>query len=116
MTTKIAKYVSIAALLLAVLLRGFRDYRLLLAFVICWGAIVVVRQAARSQKYIWAFAFVLIAILFNPVWMVRLSTTFSLWLDVGCLTAFAASLFLVRSQPTLSIPSITDRTPGSESL
>jgi CheY-like chemotaxis protein len=59
--------------------------------------------------------FVLIAILFNPIWMVRLSTTFSLWLDVSCLTAFAA-LLLLKSQPTLSIPSITDKTPGSESL
>jgi len=116
MANEIAKYVSIAALLAAVLLRGLLDYRVVLAFAICWGAIVMVRQAALAQKYIWASAFTLIAILFNPVWMVRFPAMFSLWLDVICLTAFAASLLLLKFQPKLSMPSITDRTPGSESL
>ncbi|HWR15430.1 MAG TPA: DUF6804 family protein [Terriglobales bacterium] len=116
MATKIVKYLSIVALLIAVLWRGSLDYRLILAFVVCWGAIIVVRQAFRSHCYGWAFGFFLIAILFNPIWIFRFPAGVTLWVDVVCLTAFAASLILLKSQPVLSIPSITDRTPESESL
>ena len=116
MATKIAKCVSITALLVAVWWRSYPSYRVVLAFVICWSAIMVARQAARAQRYFWVSAFALIALVFNPIWMLRLSATYSLWLDVACLTAFAASLLLVKSQPLLSIPSITDRNPRSESL
>lgn len=116
MATRIAKYISIATLLIAILLRSHLGYRVVVAFVIFWGAIMVARQAARAQKYLWVSAFVVIAVVFNPIWMVSSATTFSLWLDVGCLLTFAASLILLKSKPLLSIPSITDRTPGSESL
>jgi len=39
-----------------------------------------------------------------------------LWLDLVCLMTFLISLGALKTRPTLSIPSITDRTPGSESL
>ena len=38
------------------------------------------------------------------------------WTDLACFIAFCASLLFLKNQPLLSTASITDRTPGSESL
>ena len=118
MFTKIMKWVSIAALLLAAMSwRSAPNYQLLLEFVVCMGAIVVVMQAVRETKYLWAAGFVTIALLFNPVVPVfRLSGPLSLLLVLACIAPFALSLAGLNTQPLLSIPSITGRTPGSESL
>jgi hypothetical protein len=79
------------------------------------GAIAVVTQAARAQRYTWVVVFLVIATLLNPILTGGLPRQVFLWTDVACLVAFAASLFL-KNKPILSIASITDRTPGSESL
>jgi hypothetical protein len=47
---------------------------------------------------------------------VVLSRNVFLALDLACVLAFLLSLAALRRQPMLSIPSITNRTPGSESL
>jgi hypothetical protein len=46
----------------------------------------------------------------------RLAGGFSLSLLVLAIAPFAISLIALRPHPLLSIPSITDRTPGSQSL
>lgn len=115
MLTKIMKWVSSAVLLLAGL-RLTSGYQILLGFVICVSGILVLTQAVRDSKYLWAVGFFLITVLFNPVVPVVLSRKTFLWLDWVCLMTFLVSLVALKRQPTLSMPSITNRTPGSESL
>jgi hypothetical protein len=118
MLTKIMKWVSMAALLLAAMFWGSAaNYRFLLASVVCLGASIVVVQAIRAKEYAWAVGFVAMALLFNPIVPVfRLSGQLNLLLVLACIAPFAVSLVALKTQPLLSIPSITDRNPGSESL
>jgi hypothetical protein len=97
--------------------RSAPDYQLLLEFVVLVGAIVVVQQAVQAGKYFWAAGFLVIAVLFNPVVPVlQLSGSFSLLMVLVCVAPFAISLGALKTRPLLSIPSITNRTPGSQSL
>jgi hypothetical protein len=119
MLTKIMKWSSIAALLLltAVTWRSSADYRTVLAaLVVCAGAIVVLVQSVGAGKYIWAAAFLAISVLFNPALPISLPRNTSVILDLVSLVLFAVSLAALKVTPRLSIASITDRTPGSESL
>jgi len=118
MRTKIMKWVSIAALLLAVVFWNYAaDYQLALNVVVCMAAAVVVAQAVQIKKYAWAAGFLSLALLFNPVVPAfQLAGGFSLMLIVLSIAPFAISLATLKPQPILSIPSITDRTPGSQSL
>jgi uncharacterized protein DUF6804 len=111
------KWVSISALLLAAFWRSAANYQLLLNFVISLGAVVVIMQAVRAREYRWAAGFGVIALLFNPV--VRFwgpSGVLPLLIVAASIASFAISLVALKTRPLLSIPSITDRTPGSESL
>jgi len=114
--TKIMTSVSVAGLLLAVLWHPSANYQLLLQFVVCVGAIAVVLQAGRAHKQLWAAAFVAIAVLLNPAVPIPLSRNMALWVNVVCLATFVVSWAALRTNPMLSISSITDRTPGSEAL
>ena len=118
MPTKIIKWVSVALLLLlAVLGRSSSDYRTMLAaFAVSAGAIVVFVQAVGARKYVWAATFLSIGALFNPVLPVMLPRNMFLWLDLACLVMFLVSLAVWKANPRLSIASITDPTPRSESL
>ncbi len=78
---------------------------------------LVARQAGRGMQYYWVAGFCLIALLFNP--FLRMFTpagTMSLYLMLATATSFVISVYVLKRQPLLSIPSITGRTPGSESL
>jgi hypothetical protein len=126
MLTRIMKGVSVVALLLGFLWNfpafhkewSVRDggYLELLNMVVCLTALLVVAQAFRERKYFWAAGFVAIAVLFNPIVPVTLSRKTFLWLDSVCVVTFLVSLALWKRRPILSIPPITNRTPGSESL
>ena len=116
MLTKIMKWASIALLLPALFWRSSASYHLVLELVVCMGALLVVVQAVRAHKYFWATGFLAIAMLFNPVVPVEPSRTMFLWLGWVSLATFTLSLAVLKSRPMLSIPSITNRTPGSESL
>jgi hypothetical protein len=118
MPAKIMKWVSIAALLMTALFwRVAADYQLLLGFVVCMGAIVVVRQAIQARKYFWSAAFVAIAALFNlMVLVLKPSGNLSLLIDLVCIAPFVISLSASKTHSLLSVPSITDRNPGSKSL
>jgi len=114
----IMKSVSIGALLLtAIVQRSATDYQLWLDLAIFMGALVVAQQAVGTKHYLWTAAFVAIALLFNPVVPVPRPTgdLFLLMIFV-CLASFGISLAALKTQPALSMPSITDRCPGSESL
>lgn len=112
----IMKWLSVVALLIALLWRSSVDYRFVIAFVVTVGAIAVITQAARERKYVWVAVFVTIATLFNPILTGTLPYQVHLWTDVVCLAGFTGSLVALKKKPILSIASITDRTPGSESL
>ena len=116
MFTKIMKWVSIMALLLAFAWHPSTPYQLMLEILICVSALMVVAQAWRERKYLWAAGFVAIAVLFNPAVPVAISRTAFLWLDALCIVTFLVSLAVLKRHPILSMPSITNRTPGSESL
>ncbi len=116
MFTKIMKWVSTAVLLLAVLRLPTASYQVLLEVVVCVSALLVVTQAVRAGKYFWAAGFVAMAVLFNPVVPLALSRNTFLWVDLVCIATFIVSLGVLKGQRILSIPSITNRTPGSESL
>ncbi len=117
MFTNIMKSVAIAALLLALLWRPSAGYELVLQVVISISAAMVMLQAAFSGRFAAAGTFLAMAVLFNPVVPVTFSDSTARWVNFGCVMMFALSLVLVSAgKPRLSIPSITDRTPGSESL
>ena len=118
MFVTIMKSVSIGALLLAAMSWGSAtSYQPLLDFAVFMGALVVAQQAIRAKHHLWTAAFVAIAVLFNPVVLVPRPTGALFFLMIFvCLAPFTISLAALRRQPLLSIPSITDRNPGSESL
>ena len=116
MLTKIMKWACIAVLFLAVVRMPNTSYQVLLEILVCVGAILVVTQAVQESKYFWAAGFTAIAVFFNPIIPVTLSRKMFLWLDAACLMAFLVSFAAFKRRPLLSIPSITNRTPGSESL
>jgi len=116
MITKLMKWIAMAALLLALLWHPFAESRRLLQFVASAGAIVVVTQAFRAGRYLWVGMFLAVAALFNPIQPVALSPSVFLFLDAITLVLFMVSLRGLETKPRLSIASITDRTPGSESL
>lgn len=114
----LVKWLCVAALFVAfVLWRWIAGYELPLRLLVCSGAAVVAIQAFQSASNRWAICFLSIALLFNPAFPVfPLANTLGLAAIALVGAAFAVSLIKVKSQPLLSIPSITGRNPGSESL
>jgi hypothetical protein len=110
------KWLSITALLLGAFLSSSTTYRISLEMVVCVAGFVVAVQAFRIGKYFWGIGFAAIAVLFNPAVPIEFSRKAFLSLDFVCIGAFLVSLAVLQWRPTLSIPSITGRTPGSESL
>ncbi len=91
------KWVSIAALVLAVLFRASSGYHTLLQFVVCTGAALVVLQAGRTGRYAWAAGFTAIALLYNPILPLALSR--NLFLLLLSLAMFALSVAVLKTQP-----------------
>lgn len=118
MRTRVVKCLCIAVLFVAfVLWQWVADYEFALRLVVCAGAAVVAVQAYRAARHRWTAGFAAIALLFNPFLSVfPLADRMGLLSIVLAAGAFGISLTVLKSQPLLSMPSITDRTPGSESL
>jgi uncharacterized protein DUF6804 len=118
MRTRLVKWLCIAVLFVAFVLWGLiANYEFAIRLVVCGGATVVAIQALRAARHRWTSVFVVIAFLFNPaIRIFPLAGGFGLAAVVLAAGAFAVSLAALKSQPLLSIPSITDRNPGSESL
>ena len=118
MRTRLVRWLCIAVVFVAfVSWRSMADYELALRLVVCAGAAVVAVQAFRAARRRWTAGFLIIAFLFNPaIPPFRLAGGLGLLAIVLAAASFAVSLTALKSQPLLSIPSITDRNPGSESL
>jgi len=118
MRTRLVKWLCIAVLFAGFgLWQWIADYEFPLRAVVSSGAAVVAVQALHSSKHRWTISFLSIALLFTPAIPV-----FPLADKVGpvaialAAAAFAVSLTKLKPQPLLSMTSITDRNPGSESL
>ena len=116
MHTKFMKWIAVATLFLAVLGFPIVSHRAVLEIVICVSALLVATQAIRANKYFWAAGFSTIAVLFNPLVPLPITGNAFVLLEWVCLAAFLVSLAVLKMQPTLSVLSITSRTPRSESL
>ena len=118
MHTEVMKWVSIAALLLALVFwHSAPMYQNELNIVVSVAAAAVLVQAFRAKRYRWAAGFLGIALVFNPVMPVfRLAGGFGLSLVVLAIAPFAIALVVLRPHRLMSIPSITDRNPGSQAL
>lgn len=116
MFTKLMKWFSITALVSGLFWGSYAGFRVGMEMIVCVAALVVVTQAFRTGKYFWGVGFVALAVLFNPIVPLVLSRQVFLGLEWVSIAVFLASLLFLRWQPILSMPSITGRTPGSESL
>ncbi len=116
MFTKIMKSVCAGVLLLMAFWVATPGVKIVLDIVVCVGALMVATEAVVRPKYLWVAGFVAISVLFNPIVPVAFSRNVFLGLDLACLFAFLISLEALKSQPTFSIPSITNRRPRSQSF
>ena len=118
MYARVMKWFTIATLLLTVLFwRSAQDFRLELDLVVCVAAGIVMAQAYQARKYNWAAGFLTIALIFNPLAPVfRPVGGIGLSIVAFCIVPFVMSLVELRPRPIMSMPSITDRNPGSRSL
>jgi Sec-independent protein secretion pathway component TatC len=112
------KWIAIIALLSAATFWDYAPtYELPLRFVVGLGAILVATQAVRAKRKPWAIGFWVIAAVFNPfASAISMTGKPELLAVIATAVAFTISLMVLKPQPLLSIPSITDRTPGSVSL
>jgi hypothetical protein len=116
MLTKILKCSAIAALAGGFFSVAYPGYATFLQFVVSAAAVAVLVQAAGMRRYMWMSVFIVAACLFNPVLPVGFSTQIFMVVSALTLILFFLSLQLLHSKPKLSMASITDRMPGSESL
>ena len=116
MLTKVIKWSAIAALIGGILSRSLSDWGLILQFVVAAAAGVVLTQAATMRRYVWMALFILVACLFNPVVPVPFSNSIFGIVSALAVLLFFFSLQLLQPKARLSVASITDRMPGSESL
>jgi hypothetical protein len=118
MQAGVTKWFTIAALLLTVLFwKSAQEFWLEVDLVVCVAAAIVMTQAYQAKKYSWAAGFLAIALVFNPMVPVfRPLGDIGLSIVVFSTVPFVVSLVELRPSPIMSIPSITDRNPGSRSL
>jgi hypothetical protein len=116
MLTRIMKCVAIVALLGAIMWPPQGGFQLFVQFAVTAAAILVVIQSFKVGRPGLAIVFIAVAALFNPLVPPALSRAAFLGIATASIGLFALALLTFRAQPRLSIASITDRTPGSESL
>jgi len=115
MFTAVLKAIALVGLVIALFWRS-PNYEALLSFFVCVAALVVVGQAIQRKSFLGIGIFLAICALFNPVFPVTMSHTWHLVGNMISAGLFASSLLLLKTRPQMSVLSITDRTPGSESL
>src|SRR5436189_6115472 len=116
MLTRIMMWVSIAMVLLALLELPVTGEPLLVEIVVCASSFLVIFQAFRSGQYLLATGFLPLIVAFSPISPILISGRTFLWLNWIGLAAFLVAVITLKTERTLSMPSITNRTPGRESL
>lgn len=110
------KWISIAGLALAGFWRSSESYQVILGFVVCTSAVMIVMEAVKGRKYVWASLFGAIALIFNPIEPFTFSPRYILWIDLASVAMFLVSLAAVKRKPILSVQSITNRLPRTQAL
>lgn len=116
MLTTIMKYVAIVALLTGMFWRLPPNLRSYLDFVITAAAVFVLVQSVNFRKYVWAAIFLLLACVFNPVQPIGFSFSVLIALQVISATLFGVSLVALRTTPRMTIASIIQANPRTQSL
>ena len=116
MLTRLMKIGAIVALLVGLFAARSPGYGIILQFVVSAAAVAVLVQAAGMRRYLWVVLFVITACIFNPVVPFPFSTAVLGAISTLALLLFWFSLGLLRPTRRLTMASITDRMPGSESL
>lgn len=116
MLTNAMKGISIVALLSAMVWHPSPSIQVLLQITVLAGSAFVIVQCFNLEKWAYGVVFIAMAVLFAAVTTPWPSRPIFLWLDGLCLFMFGLSLIVLKTQPRLSIASITDRTPRTESL
>ncbi len=118
MKIRMLGWVAVAVLVAVPFLRPAPGDHTGLLFVASAGALLATVLAGLTNMYLVAAVFMSIAVLFNPVVPVTFLSLRFVWMYLGVLSIFGVWLAVLKLQlrPRLAILSITDRTPGSESL
>jgi hypothetical protein len=127
MRIQIVKWVSMIGLLSAVLFwNSVATFQLALNLFVGMAAVVVTLQAFQAKKSAWVGAFGLIALLFGAFAVAALGNAeqpaiwlggwFGILLVVASGATFTVSLTSLKPVQLRSMPSITDRNPGSLAL
>jgi hypothetical protein len=116
MFSKTVEWTAIAALIAGAILHSSTGLALVMQFIAVTASIVVLTHTATMGRYIWMTLFLVVAFMFNPVFPIPFSNYIFWTASIFAVSVFFLSLELLKPEPKLSIASITDRMPGSESL
>lgn len=116
MLAKIFKYCSVVVLLAMIVFHRSAGYVLLTQFLVCAAAIMGTVESFQIRKPALAIGFMLVAVAFNPLFPLAMSPPVFWGAAIVAFGVFLLSIVIFRARPRLSMASITDRTPGSESL
>ena len=116
MITKIMMWVSIVVVLLALSGLPVTSGQILVEIVVCASALLVIRQAVRADQYLLAIGFLPIIVAFSPISPIAVSGRAFLWLNWIGLSAFLIAVIALKTERTLSMPSITNRARRRELL
>jgi hypothetical protein len=93
----VVKWISLPVLLIGSVFARFAGvYEIVLNLLVCAGALVVVLRAVSFREYLWAAAFVGIAIVFSPLTLI---IKIFLLLGLLCVGSLAAVYAAWKPQP-----------------
>jgi hypothetical protein len=116
MLTKIMMWVSIVVVVLALLELPVTGEKMLVETVLCVSGLLVICQAIRAGQYVLATGFLPIIVALSPISPISITGRAFLLLNWISLAAFLIAVLVLKTERTLSMPSITNRTPRRESL
>ena len=101
MLMTIFKWISLPVLLTGALFARFAgNYEIVVNLLVCAGALVVVERAASFREYLWAAAFLGVAIVFSPL---VLNVKIFLFLSCASIGALAGVYAGWKLQPSESL-------------
>jgi hypothetical protein len=97
----VVRWISLPVLLTGSLFARFAGtYEIVLNLLVCAFALVVVQRAVSFREYLWAAAFVGVAIVFSPLTLI---VKIFLLMGFTCVTALACVYAAWKPQPVASL-------------
>lgn len=114
MYLKIMIIVAAATLGVALFATSNESYRVLMQFLVCASATLMVWHAIRGKaEYFWAGTFCAIAVLFNPIFPFAVPGRVFILLDLISMALFFVYYNACKSKSSLATLSVIDHTPGA---